>query len=272
MPHWKKQDQCFEEEKIEVTDRDGRKLTKNGKPLVKAWPHDKPIAQIAYENWLEKVVNPDTNKFYPALNKAGNPIKGTGPKHTVTQIIRFRRKDGSEFLYSLGELRAYDALGNIVPCTCRKPEVWTRTLFNHVRVYDQRTNTTKMETSGTLGSEDVYEMTFNEKNLKELVSLRANDADIAFTVKDESSSKAVEVKKEANFNDTLKLFQKPFHYLFNADYITAQQKAELRQMAVDAGIIAPSTPLGPTETAPPEGTYSKTKCLKASSTTISGEN
>ncbi|MDQ5868868.1 MAG: hypothetical protein M3530_03970, partial [Thermoproteota archaeon] len=74
---------------------------------------------------------------------------------------------------------------------CRKPEMWTRTLFNHVRVYDQRTNTTKMETSGTLGSEDVYEMPFNEKNLKELVSLRENDADIAFTVKDEASGKAV---------------------------------------------------------------------------------
>jgi hypothetical protein len=27
-------------------------------------------------------------------------------------------------------------------------------------------------------------------------------------------------------------------------------------MAVDAGIIAPSTPLAPTETAPPKGTYS----------------
>ena len=51
------------------------------------------VFRIRVRNWLEKVVNPDTNEFYTALNKAGNPIKGTGPKHKVTQIIRFRRKD-----------------------------------------------------------------------------------------------------------------------------------------------------------------------------------
>ena len=85
MPHWKKQDQCFEDEQNQVIDSLYKKrlLTKDGKPLMKAWSHDKPIAQIAYENWLEKVVNPDTKEFYPALNKAGNPIKGTGPKHIV---------------------------------------------------------------------------------------------------------------------------------------------------------------------------------------------
>jgi hypothetical protein len=71
MPHWKKQDQCFEDEQIEVTDREGRRVTQKGKPVIKAWPHDKPTAQIGYENWLEKVVNPDTNEFYPARNKDG---------------------------------------------------------------------------------------------------------------------------------------------------------------------------------------------------------
>ena len=57
----------------------------------------------------------------------------------------------------------------------------TRTLFDHQRVYDQKTNSTKMRTMGTLGAETVYEMAFNEKNLKELVCLRPNVADIAFT-------------------------------------------------------------------------------------------
>jgi hypothetical protein len=111
-----------------------------------------------------------------------------------------------------------------------------------------------VQTVGTLGTEDVYEILFNEKNLKELVSLRENDADIAFTVKDEATTKLVEVKKEANINDTLKLFQKPFTYLLNAEYISPEQRPQLRQMAVDAGIIAHSTPLEPTDTAPPKGT------------------
>ena len=260
MPHWEKQDQCFEEERIEVIDSVHKKrlLNKDGKPLVKPWPHDKPVAQIAYENWLEKVVNPDTNEFYPALNREGNPIKGTGPKHTITQIIRLKRKDGSEFLYSIGEVNGYDAFGNIVGCTLHKPETWKRTLFTHERIYDQRTNTTKVRTTGTEKQEDIYELAFNEKNLKALLNLRLSDSEISFTVKEEGSGRAIDVKKDVNINKTIELFLKPFDYLFNAEYISPQQRAELRQMAIDSGLIAPSTPLDPssTGTPPPKGTYS----------------
>ena len=68
-----------------------------------------------------------------------------------------------------------------------------------------------METAGTLGEEDVYELPFNEKNLKQLVSLRLSDANIAFKVKDEAITKAIDVKKESNMNKTLELFLKPFN-------------------------------------------------------------
>ena len=55
MPNWKKQDQCFDEEQTEIVDTIyGKKITKNGKPVIKPWPHDKPIAQISYENWLKQ--------------------------------------------------------------------------------------------------------------------------------------------------------------------------------------------------------------------------
>ena len=77
-----------------------------------------------------------------------------------------------------------------------------------------------------------------------------------FIVKDEAQGKPVSLRKEPNINDTLKLFQKPFEYLLNAEYITPAQRAQLRQMAIDEGIIAPSTPLEPTTTTPPKGTYS----------------
>ena len=97
MPNFKKQDQIFEDEQIEVIDSVHKKrlLNKDGKPLMKAWPHDKPVAQISYEEFLKEIVNPETNEYYPARNKAGNEIKGTGAKHIVNQIIRFRRKDGN---------------------------------------------------------------------------------------------------------------------------------------------------------------------------------
>ncbi|MDQ5868666.1 MAG: hypothetical protein M3530_02940, partial [Thermoproteota archaeon] len=64
------------------------------------------------------------------------------------------------------------------------------------------------------------------------------------------------IEKEPNINETLKLFQKTFDYLFNAEHITPQQKAKLRQMAIDEGIIVPSTPVVTQSTAPPKGTYS----------------
>jgi hypothetical protein len=185
MPHWKKQDQCFEDEQVEMIDLlHGHKIMKNGKPVIKAWPHDKPTAQISYEDFMKIILNPDTNEYYTARNKGGGIIKGTGAKHIVTQIIRIKRKDGNEFLYSLGRIEGYDAFGNRVTRSSAKPEVWTRRLFDHQRIYDHNTNSTKVQTIGTLGTEDVYEMPFNEKNLKELVSLRANDSDITFTIKD----------------------------------------------------------------------------------------
>ena len=45
-------------------------------------------------------------------------------------------------------------------------------------------------------------MPFNKKNLKAMVSLKLNDSDIVFTLKDEANGKAVEVKKESNINRT----------------------------------------------------------------------
>jgi hypothetical protein len=50
---------------------------------------------------------------------------------------------------------------------------------------------------------DVYELPFNEKNLKALVNLRLSNADIVFIVKDEAGGKAVDVKKESNISKTI---------------------------------------------------------------------
>ena len=52
QPNWKKEEQCFEEEKVEVNFKKAAK--RNSSP----GEHDKSVAQLEYENWLEKVVNP----------------------------------------------------------------------------------------------------------------------------------------------------------------------------------------------------------------------
>ena len=89
------------------------------------------------------------------------------------------------------------------------------------------------------------------------MDLRVSDTEISFAVKEEGSGRAVEVKRDVNINKTLDLFLKPFDYLFNTEYISPLQRAELRQASIDAGLIAPSTPLDPqaTSSPPPKGTY-----------------
>jgi hypothetical protein len=56
------------------------------------------LSMVNYEELMKVIVNPETDEYYSARNKAGNEIKGTGAKYIVTQIIRLRRKDGNEFL------------------------------------------------------------------------------------------------------------------------------------------------------------------------------
>jgi hypothetical protein len=163
----------------------------------------------------------------------------------LTQRKRSTRRSGNnggkEFLYSKGKLYVYDSLANPLNLPCSKPEVWNKTNFGFEKVWDEKTKSLVERTIGPSGTETVYAMPFNEKNLKELFDKRENDDILQFVVKDESNGRAIEVKKESNINNTFKLFLKPFDYQFNADYITPQQKAENRRMAEDEGIIPRNT-------------------------------
>ena len=104
----------------------------------------------------------------------------------------------------------------------------------------------------------VYDMPFNEKNLKTLFEKRIDD-NISFVVRD--SRMARDVRDATGIaSKTLELMTKPFDYLYNSNYISATQKAELRQQAIEMGLLpreaqAPSQPEGQI-TKPPTGTYS----------------
>jgi hypothetical protein len=73
-------------------------------------------------------------------------------------------------------------------------------------------------------------------------------------VKEEQSGTPRQVNPEPNINDTFKLFLKPFDFLFKAQYLTLEMKAQFRQEAVDAGLLPAQTT--PEITKPPTGTYS----------------
>lgn len=73
-------------------------------------------------------------------------------------------------------------------------------------------------------------------------------------MKEELGGEARQVK-DINCFKTMELFQKPWDFLWNADYLSPQMKAESRQRAMDQGIIPASSPSIPQTTAPPKGTY-----------------
>jgi hypothetical protein len=130
---WKKEQQFYDDAKAEG------KNTMTGKKTTVTWPRDKPIDQVMYETWLQKVTDPDTGKFYEQRDpKTGNTIKGTGPKHLIRQIVRIRTSDAKEYLYSNGKVTGFDALGEVATVTVNNPETWNRTGFAYNKQYDQK--------------------------------------------------------------------------------------------------------------------------------------
>ncbi|MDQ5868869.1 MAG: hypothetical protein M3530_03975 [Thermoproteota archaeon] len=72
----------------------------------------KTKSQSETDTWslyLYSMKSPITKeKYQRSLNRFFDFIYHT---EFMLRLMGFRRKDGSEFLYSLGEVRAYDALG-----------------------------------------------------------------------------------------------------------------------------------------------------------------
>ena len=181
-------------------------------------------------------------------------------QYSINVIIRLKRRDDSEFLLSKGTLIGYNALGDEVQFPVSFYEMWNKTNFGYQREWDDKRKMIFRNCDGPTDMEQVYTLPFNEENLQALFDKRKDDK-ISFVLKDEVTSRAKALAPEPNIKDTMKLFCKPFDYLFNADYISAEMKAQYRQEAIDAGIlsapgegnVASSTH---TRTAAPHGTYS----------------
>lgn len=205
-----------------------------------------------YELWLSKVKDPETGKFYSQRDKDGNIIKGTKPQQIVKQIVRIRIGDREEYVFSNGYIVGYDIMGEPVREICSSPETWTRTEFSFKREYDPKTVSIKSIPIGPVHAETIYEMPFNEINLKALYDKRITPEtlrllrqtrikDVSFCLKNNQNGVVREVKDPTGITSkTLELFStKPFDYLYNGDYISLAQKAELRQQAIDLGILPP---------------------------------
>jgi hypothetical protein len=181
------------------------------------------------------VINSKTGEFCPQKDDDNRAIKGTGATYYIIDIYRIRRPGGSEFLYTKGRVDAFNSLGDPVRHSISKPEIWSKTNFSYKTGYNDKTKQLEKVLQGPSGAEEIYTMPFTKENLKWPYDRRQNEL-INFVVKDEQTGKPFQVK-DINSQKTFELFQKPFDYLYNAEYIPAEVKGELRQAAVSEGII-----------------------------------
>jgi len=235
-PVFKLEEECFSRAVIKDVDQKITNKTKDQEPLL--YPRQKTTDQIAYETFLEEVINPKTGEFYPEKDSDNRAIKNTGATYVINSIYRLRRADGSEFLYTKGRVYAYNSLGDPVNHSISIPEVWTRTKFDFKTQFDSRTNQLEKVFQGVSGNEPVYTMPFNSENLKKLYDIRQNDL-VTLAVKDEATGKAVQVRDvTTNPNKSYELFRdQAFDYLFAGNYIPTENKAEARMEAVSQGLI-----------------------------------
>lgn len=241
-----KEQKCFDE--VVVTGKDWR-----GKTASTTWPRDMPQSQLMYNLWISKVKDPDTGRFYSQRDKDGNIIKGTGPKHIIKNIVRVRTSDDKEFLYSRGYILGFSVMGDPVREPCEAPETWQHTDFEYKREYDPKTGSVKSIPIGPTHAETIYGMPFNSENVKKLYEKRITPEtmkllrqsrmgdNVTFALKDIRNNTTRDVKDPTGIvTKTLELFStKSFDYLYNGEYISPQLKAELRQQAVDLGILPP---------------------------------
>jgi hypothetical protein len=236
-PGFKLEEECFSKAIVKDIDQKSSKFKKKSdldqEPMT--WPREKSGKETSYERFLEEAINPKSGEFYPEKDSNNIAVKNTGATYYITDIYRTRRADGSEFLYTKGTVYAFNSLGDPIRHSISKPEIWTKTNFSYKTEYNDKTKQMEKVLQGPSGSEEIYTMPFNKENLKKLYDIRQNE-NLNFVVKDEQTGKPFQVK-DVNSLKTFELFQKPFEYLYNAEYLSPQVKAELRQQAVADGFI-----------------------------------
>jgi hypothetical protein len=188
MPGWAKEENCFIEAGTLIDVNTGRMTDRH-------WPRAKPIEQLVYEQWLDKVVNQTTGKWNNKRYKDGNVIKGTGAKYLISVIYRIK-VDKQEFLITKGFLKGYDVAGTEVVHWITYPERWTRTMFNYRRYFDEKTRGFQSQLLGPSGSETVYDLPFSPQNVDKLWEQTDKDKDnVKFVVKDQQTGESVEVSR-----------------------------------------------------------------------------
>ena len=257
MPHLTKEEKCFSDTITNMSAITVSKSKKGGgnKTTTEkiSFPRFKPVEQRVYEAFMTKITNPLTGEFYPERDTNGDQINqpngSPNAKYVVHTIVRLKRFDGSEVLYTQGQLQGFNSLGSPITTSISKPETWNRTTFFNERRYDEKSQLFLDICKGSRGIETIYELLFTPDNVDKLyyghgvgvngnrlVSSRYNNPGRLpnLYVKDERTSDTI-VVQWSDPKTTLNLFKtKDFYYLFNGDYIPSPVKAEIREKARSA--------------------------------------
>jgi hypothetical protein len=208
QPKFAKKKQYYLNEKM----RDGRN-----------WPIIPDPTELAYLNWLADITDPTTDQYYESHD-------GETARYKVHQIIRMKLNDGSEKLYSIGQLVGYNQFKDEKTHPCYSPETHDATRFKHETEMDQKTKKLKRVTTAISGVDIAYDLPFTKDNCDTLFAKRANEH-IQLIVKQQMNNEAHSINT-GTLAQAYALFRdKPFDYLYDADYLTPEQKAEQRQKA-----------------------------------------
>jgi hypothetical protein len=216
---------------------EGQTIDPAGKIPYERWP---PIEEVRWSNFKAKCIDTRTGKWYTSGEGTGIPQGKVGPRRYVTAIVRLKARENAEYILSHSKVIGYNAHGDIIKTTANLPEKYTKTIFRFETVPNHDTGYSKRRNMGPSENELIYTMSFTSENAQKLFDLRENDQ-LQFIVKQEDG-KVYEVKPQITIQDTFKLFsEKSFDYLFNANYITKEQKEFNMRIAEGEGLIPKQT-------------------------------
>ena len=254
FPGFKLQQENFDNTATSPTEQYDSKAKKTT-IVRKPFPYIRSINERVYERFITDVVDPSTNTFYPPRDDYGTPIpmpdNGPNCRHVVTSIIRIRLVDGSEKLYTLGQLIGYDSFGTRRSMSADFCETYQNTIFGKDRKYDSKSKKIITYTTGPVGMEIKYDLDYNAENIDLLYQKTDNGKNpyfkpnkkgnkrVVLIVKDAAGGKAIEVYWHS-LERSLELFKtQSFADLFNGYYIPLAVHQE--RMAFSAGLVESMT-------------------------------
>ena len=216
----------------------------------KPFPYIRSVNERVYDRFITDVVDPSTNTFYPPRDDYGTPISqpdnGPNCRHIVHSIIRIRLVDGSEKLYTLGQLIGYDSFGTRRSMSADFCETYQNVIFGKDRKYDSKSKKIITYTTGPVGMEIKYDLDYNAENVDMLFqrtdngknpyfkSSKKGNKRVVLIVKDAQSGTAIEVCW-STLERSLELFKtKSFAELFNGSYLPPIVRQE--RMAFSVGL------------------------------------